>query len=404
MRRTLARTRRWPRALTALAVAVTALAATSLAGAGAADGETRHGSELKRLVPGTVLRSGPLPKRLWIPETTRRAWKLTYVTTGPHGERALSTGTVFIPHGAPPRGGWPVISWAHGLSGLGDGCAPSKVGPVEKQRDWSYLRTWMQQGYAIVASDYVGLGTPGLMPYLDGKATAHSVVDMVKAGRAFTSTKRSAFHLSNKWVTIGQSQGGGASVYTARYATRYGGKGLDFRGAVGTGTPAYIEDYVMLLGPKLPPVTITPDLAAYLTYIIASLRDVHPELGINDILTPEGKKYVAMSETMCDVPFARKMDGVAVGDFFSAPMASLPNIYPTLKDYMGMPESGFDTPFFMGHGIEDTDVPYAQTARYAEVLQANGQPVTFKSYPTDHSGTMKESLADTIPFVRKRFR
>jgi hypothetical protein len=366
--------------------------------------ETRAASELQGLTPGTVLRSGPLPRRLWIPKATRRAWKLTYVTTDSHGERALSTGTVFIPHGTPPRGGWPVISWAHGLSGLGDACAPSRVGPVEKQRDWSYLRTWMKQGYAIVASDYVGLGTPGLMPYLDGKATAHSVVDMVKAGRAFTEHEQQAFHLSRKWVTIGQSQGGGASVYTARYATRYGGKGLDFRGAVGTGTPAYIEDYMMLLGPDLPPVTITPDLAAYLTYIIASLRDVHPELGINGILTPKGKRYVTMSETMCDVELAAKMDGVAVGEFFSAPMASLPNIYPTLKDYMGMPESGFDTPFFMGHGIEDVDVPYAQTARYAAVLQANGQPVTFKSYPTDHSGTMKQSLADTIPFVRERLQ
>src|SRR4051812_42593810 len=105
--------------------------------------------------PGRVLRSGPLPERLWIPKATRRAWKLTYVTTDSHGERALSTGPVFIPHGTPPRGGWPVISWAHGLSGLGDACAPSRVGPVEKQRDWSYLRTWMKQGYAIVASDYV---------------------------------------------------------------------------------------------------------------------------------------------------------------------------------------------------------------------------------------------------------
>src|SRR4051794_467096 len=257
MRRSDVRTRRWPRAVAAVAMAA-AVTAPSLTAPGASASETRTGSELQRLEPGTVLRSGPLPRRLWIPKSTRRAWKLTYVTTGPHGERARSTGTVFIPHGTAPKGGWPVISWAHGLSGLGDGCAPSKVGPVEKHRDWSYLRTWMRQGYAIVASDYVGLGTPGLMPYLDGKATAHSVVDMVKAARAFTSSKRLAFHLSDKWVTIGQSQGGGASVYTARYATQYGGKGLDFRGAVGTGTPAYIEDYVMLLGPKLPPVTITP--------------------------------------------------------------------------------------------------------------------------------------------------
>lgn len=389
------------RTLAALSAAV--LASTLSVTPGPATADT-YETTFTAWRPGTVTKSEPLRKDLWIPRSTSRAWKLTYTTTDSHGDPALSTGTVFIPHGQPPRGGWPVISWAHGLSGLGDDCAPSKVGPVLKHRDWSYLRTWMKQGYAIVASDYVGLGTPGLMPYLDGKASAHSVVDMVTAGRSFTSGLRPRMHLARKWMTIGQSQGGGASVYTARYASEYGGPRLDFRGAVGTGTPAYIEDYVMLLGPELPPVTITPDLAAYLTYIIASLRDVHPELGINGILTDKGRKYVAMSETMCDEEFAKAMDGVAVGEFFTAPMASLPDIYPTLKDYMGMPEDGFDTPFFMGHGIADIDVPYAQTERYADVLTANGEPVTFKSYPTDHSGTMKQSLADTIPFVRARMR
>jgi hypothetical protein len=390
---------------TCAAVAAAALAATmSPADAVAGDQDGSRDATVILEKPGAVLWSAPLPKKLWVPHATSRAWKLTYLTYDSHGQLAQSTGTVFIPHGTPPRGGWPVISWAHGLSGLGDDCAPSKVGPVLKHRDWSYLRTWMNEGYAIVASDYVGLGTPGLMPYLDGRATAHSVVDMVKAGRELTSGLAPRLQLGRRWVTIGQSQGGGASVYTARYASEYGGPGLSFRGAVGTGTPAYIEDYVMLLGPELPPVTITPDLAAYLTYIIASLRDVHPELGIDGILTERGKKYVEMSETMCDEEFAAAMDGVAVGEFFTAPMASLPNIYPTLKDYMGMPEEGFDTPFFIAHGVADVDVPYAQTARYAGVLTANGEPVTFKSYPTDHSGTMQESLADTIPFVRAQMR
>lgn len=351
---------------------------------------------------GSVVRSEPLPKNLWIPRSTSRAWRLTYVTRDSHGKRALSSGTVFIPFGTPPKGGWPVVSWAHGISGLGDACAPSKVGPVLKHRDWSYLRTWMRQGNAIVASDYVGLGTPGLMPYLDTRATAHNVVDIVKAGRAFTADRKPRLRLARKWVTIGQSQGGGGAVGTARYATRFGGKALSYRGAVGTGTPAYIEDYVELLGPEVPP--LTGDLTAYLTYIVASLRDVHPELGIDDILTPTGKKYVKLAETVCDEDFAAMMEGVAMGTFFTLPMATLPGFRETVVDYMGMPESGFDKPFFMGHGAADVDVPYAQTLRYATVLQANGEPVVFKTYPTDHSGTMAASLEDTIPFVRKAMR
>jgi hypothetical protein len=350
--------------------------------------------------PGTVVDSAPLRKGLWIPGATSRAWKLTYVTKDSHGHRALSTGTVFVPRGRPPKGGWPVISWAHGTSGLGDSCAPSKVGPLLPERDWPYLRTWMRQGYAVVASDYVGLGTPGLMPYLDGKATAHSVVDMVKAGRAFTADRRPRLRLSGTWVTIGQSQGAGGAIYTARYATAYGSPGLDYRGAVGTGTPAYIEDYVMLLGPEVPP--LTADLAAYLTYILASLRDVHPELGIDGILTAEGKHYLAMAEQECVDPFEAKLDGVNVGDWFTEPVALLPNFAQTLSDYMAMPTSGFDKPFFMANGLTDTDVPFAIVAPYVAQLEANGEPVEFHTYPTDHNGTMAASLQDSIPFVRAR--
>lgn len=98
------------------------------------------------------------------------------------------------------------------------------------------------------------------------------------------------------------------------------------------------------------------------------------------------------------------MDGVLISTLFTEPMAARPGIEETLQDYTAMPESGFDKPFFMAHGGGDVDVPYAQTARYADALRAHGEPVIFKTYPTDHSGTMRASLADTIPCVRRAFR
>ena len=211
---------------------------------------------------------------------------------------------MFVPKGKAPRGGWPVVSWAHGTSGLADRCAPSRVGPALPERDRPYLSRWIAEGYAIVASDYVGLGTPGLAPYLDGRTTAHNVVDMVKAGRAVAADRggRRA-RLARDWVAIGQSQGGGAAIYTARYATEFGGPGLTYRGAVGTGTPAYIEKAMDLVGPGVPPAPITNGLTAYLSYIFAALRYVHPELGIDGILTDTGRKYLALAETALRLRF-----------------------------------------------------------------------------------------------------
>ena len=354
---------------------------------------------------GTVLDAKPLRRELWIPETTRKAFVLTYVTSNTFGQKATSTGTVFLPKGTPPRGGWPVISWAHGTSGLGDGCAPSRVGPSLPQRDWAYLSEWMKQGYAIVASDYAGLGTPGLHAYLDGRTTAHNVVDVVKAGRNLTRAHlpRSQ-QLSRKWVTIGQSQGGGASIYTARYATQYGGRQLDYRGAVGTGTPAYVEKLLLPLGPGVPAAPLSPGATAYLAYIFASLRYARPELGLDEILTDQGRHYLGLARTECIMEFEEKLDGVVIGDWFTKPLATLPGFEATTRAYMGMPESGFDRPFFMGHGIKDTDVPIAGTSAYVARLEANAEPVTFKTYPTDHSGTMAASQPDSIPFVRRLFQ
>ena len=346
---------------------------------------------------GDVVSTRDLDRDLWIPGAAS-AEVLTYVTTDTFGEKALSTGTVFLPPGTAPEGGWPVISWAHGTSGLGDTCAPSLIGPSYAERDLPYLANWLAQGYAIVASDYAGLGTPGLATYLDGRTTAHNVVDMVKAGRSHNED------LSRSWVAVGQSQGAGAAIYTARYATEFGGPDLDYRGAVGTGTPAYIEKLVSIGGPGVPPVELPSGLTAYVAYIGASLRYAHPELGLDDILTPLGKKYADLAETTCVSDFEAQLDGVTIGDFFTAPLTGLPNFTAVLDDYMAMPETGFDKPFFMGNGLQDIDVPFPTTAAYVARLTANGQPVTFGAYNSDHSGAFVQSQADTIPFVANLFR
>lgn len=385
-------------------VAAMTLALTGLAAAPttAAPAERTPSAHRPTAPIGTVLSHDRLPRRLWIPGTST-AYKLTYVTTDAHHRKAVSGGAVFIPHGRPPKGGWPVVSWAHGTQGIADQCAPSRIGPVSGKRDYDYLATWMKQGYAIVETDYVGLGTPGIHPYLDNRPAGHNVVDMVRAARRLTAHRKHREHLARKWVVIGQSQGGGVSIYTARYATRFGGKALDYRGAVGTGTPANLENVVQLAGPEVV-APLTPGLTAYLLYILAGFRSVHPEVGVNSALTAEGKRYVAMAERLCVIPFEKRLDGVVIGDLFTKPLVALPDFPAKLKSYMGMPTQGFDKPFFIGHGLVDTDVPYATTAAYVAQLTANGEPVEFHSYPTNHNTTLKASLKDSVPFVARLFR
>lgn len=347
--------------------------------------------------PGTVVKVEELAADLWLPGTAE-AKRITYWTVGSDGNPALSTGAFFVPEGQAPEGGWPVVGWAHGTSGLDDDCAPSLVGPADTERDRQYLGTWLGQGYAIAATDYVGLGTPGLMPYLDGKVSAHNVVDSVKAAGAVEES------LSNKWVVIGQSQGGGAAITTARYATEYGGAELDYRGAVGTGVPANIELALLPLGPGVLPVAAGKALTTYLLYILAALRYTHPEIDLNSYLTEQGRQLVDRAEGVCVVEAEDEFEGTISGDLFSRPLNQIPNFYGLLNDYMGVPTSGYDRPVFIGQGLTDVDVPAPSALSLVAQMKANGQDVTLHTYPTDHSGALLQSQADSIPFVKQLFQ
>ena len=128
--------------------------------------------------PGTVTAATSLPHSFWIPGAAN-ASKLTYWSTGPLNRPALSTGALFLPPGDPPEGGWPVISWAHGTVGISDQCAPTVTGTVGSP----YLTNWLSQGYAIVATDYVGTRHAG-NPRVPGRTVGGAQRDRHGACRA----------------------------------------------------------------------------------------------------------------------------------------------------------------------------------------------------------------------------
>ncbi|MFR9749959.1 alpha/beta hydrolase [Nocardia sp. 004] len=342
--------------------------------------------------PGTVVHSEPLPEQLWI-EGTGEARRLTYWTRTSEDQPALSTGAVFIPAGTPPSGGWPVVSWEHGTVGLGDDCAPSTAG--RSRNNQAYLATWMRQGYAIVATDYIGLGTPGTHAYLDGRAEAHAAIDMVRAARAGDDS------LSSKWVAIGQSQGGGAAVFTASLATGYA-PDLDYRGAVATGPASGIVDVATLLGPGTPPIE-NPYLIAYIAYTIAGLKAARPSVDMDPYLSPLGRELATAAHTLCFGPMADRVQGVSIDELFSRPLAD-GDFIATARSVMDIPLTGYDRPLFIGQGAADTDIPAPLTAKLVADLVSRGFRPEVHIYPgEDHSTTVAASLSDSIPFVARLF-
>ncbi|WP_374159934.1 alpha/beta hydrolase family protein [Mycobacterium sp. G7A2] len=346
--------------------------------------------------PGTTIESVPLAPALSL-TGAGPAYRVLYSTVDQHDQPAVSTGAVFLPPGPAPEGGFPVIAWAHGTVGLGDDCTPSAL--PRSPRDDEYLSHWLNQGYAVVASDYAGLGTPGLMSYLNSVTTAHGVVDSVIAAHDM------GLPLSPEWAIVGQSQGGGAAVASARWATEFSaGTGLDYRGVVATGTPANIDNFVQQAGPALELPELGPVANAYTAYILAAFREARPDLDINSVLTAEGLAAAERAETVCVRPLTDELADLNPAAFFSAPLSSIPGMADALYEYMGTPSTGFDRPLFLGVGLLDRDVPPASTLAFYDQLVANNQNVTLRIYPEeDHSGTVLASMADSTPFLRSVF-
>jgi pimeloyl-ACP methyl ester carboxylesterase len=343
---------------------------------------------------GDLITSAPLDPALSV-AGAGEAFRILYSTPNQRNEPAVSTAAVFVPHGAPPPGGWPVIAWAHGTVGLGDDCTPSAR--PRSDRDNEYLSHWLDQGYVVVGTDYVGLGTPGLMSYLNSVSQARSVVDSVPA------VHQMDLPLSPKWAIVGQSQGGGAAVNSAWWATRLTeGTGLDYRGVVATGTPANIERVVRQAGPDVRVGPVPPAALSYTTFILAGLREARPDLGVDNVLTPRGRELVEKAETLCKSVMDHQVAGTTLNELFSAPMSSLPGIDEALDTYMGTPIDGYDRPIFLGQGMQDTDVPPVSTLTLYQQLADHNQNVELHTYPdADHSGAVLASMPDSTRFLHQ---
>jgi alpha-beta hydrolase superfamily lysophospholipase len=82
------------------------------------------------------------------------------------------------------------------------------------------MQTWlgpmMAQGWVVVATDYVGLGTTGPNQYLIAQSEVRDVVNAIRAARQIPEARA-----SSRYVTWGHSQGGHSSVWTGHLGRDY---------------------------------------------------------------------------------------------------------------------------------------------------------------------------------------
>jgi len=138
------------------------------------------------------------------------AWRIMYVSESLEGEPIVVTGTALVPPGEAPTGGRPVLTIAHGTSGIADECAPSKHPAAT---ELSLMGPFVDAGYLVVLSDYEGLGTPGRHPYLVGESEGWGVIDGALAARELPDADT-----GDQLSIFGYSQGGHGALFAGQLA------------------------------------------------------------------------------------------------------------------------------------------------------------------------------------------
>ena len=126
--------------------------------------------------PGDLIRSQPFDEYMLPVDVS--AVRILYHSVSAAGEDVAASGVVLMPYGTPPREGWPVIAWAHPFIATSRLCAPSLMRRLHEAPVFSM---YINLGYAVVATDYVGLGTSFRNAFTDGQSNATDVINSVIA-------------------------------------------------------------------------------------------------------------------------------------------------------------------------------------------------------------------------------
>lgn len=345
--------------------------------------------------PGQMLRTEPLEARLGLNNAGQQVRILYSSTDGVDGKTpVVVSGEFFVPKGAPPAGGWPVLAWAHGTTGMADICAPSWQPHFVPENN--YLDAWLAHGFAIVATDYQGLGTPGPHPYQIVRAAAYNVLDSIRA------VLHSQPSLADRIVVVGFSQGAGAAFAAGGFAPAYAGE-LGIRGIITTGIPNWTPDVLKAPPPEvIARISEHPDpTVTYNLYIGLVAQQRNPKLPADSLVSARGMPLLDLARVSCvgamfyNVTMAGlNRANALVPSYLDALARLLPDMeYPTLKLAM---------PVFVGIGEQDHDVPLSWQLGLAKNACASGTVVETHLYRgMNHVEAIIASLKDSLPFAQK---
>lgn len=323
-----------------------------------------------------------------------------YRSVGADGKPNAVSGSVALPKGKAPKGGWPVVTWAHGTTGIADVCAPSRdtgESPLHRYNSYAFplMNRWLKAGYAVVRTDYQGLGTPGEHGYLIGVDEGRSTLDMVRAARRLDP------RLSKRYAIAGHSQGGHAALWAGSLAPRWTPE-LKLRGTVAFAPASRLDEQFPLVKAVKSP---GGGLSAEIELIIRAIDTANPSVNADGVLTDKAAAFYPDTLTKCqpDLSQADSVGGLAPAEMFRDDFDTA----PILKAVDANDPDNLKLPSVVQveQGEDDQTVFKAITDTLVKDLKENGTSVRYATYEgADHSGVVAAAAKHSTRFLKARFK
>jgi hypothetical protein len=343
-----------------------------------------------------------------------RAWKVLYRSTDIHDAAVPVSGLVIAPVGKPPANGRPVVSWAHGTTGIARNCAPSMVDNPAKDASFYFfpdnpdqmnsgipgLTQMIAAGYVVAATDYNGLGAPGFHQYMIGPTAGRNVLDVAVAAQHIPQAGA-----GKRAVVMGWSQGGQAAVWAGQLADYVAGltevMGAAALAPVNALEQSKIEAQIVASGKKLPGITTSETIMAQYAMDVT-----FPELQLSDELTPFGIDFIKeASKCQCSHHMGASL-GYMQAWKGTATRAEPQNQAAWLKriEQMALGNVPAQVPIAVYQGDDDPEIFPAATEAYVKKACASGTTISYSHYAdTDHLRIPGRAQADFLNWIADRF-
>ncbi|OZC67651.1 hypothetical protein CH276_04220 [Rhodococcus sp. 06-470-2] len=343
-------------------------------------------------VPGTVLDSADFGDRSpALAATGATLYRFVYESTsGVDNSPTAVSGVAAVPAGTPPEGGWPIIVYGHGTTGVQADCGPTLypdlLGYQFAVQDFTAL------GYVTVLPDYQGLGTGGgTHPYLEPRTTGNNMIDAARAARTALPD------VSTRWAAVGLSQGGQAAWAANELAASYG-QGLDLVGSVSLSPPTDLKPLIRSSNDG----TLTRPQKELLPYLLYGAEQVDPSIDPTDYSgsVAESNNELLLTCSGGDTAGKERAVQAMAPDEFAADSTESEQKLIDVVDRYTLPQVRTEVPLFVAYGAKDDVVLPQWTADGVEKACALGDSVVAQEQPEQGHDVSDEAA---MQFLAARF-